>query len=81
MRDMGELMGKEVNREKMDEAIRRLEAGEDPDRMEEQLDSLLGGEEEAAPETDDHEALHLRRGRRETAPRRDPALYEMREYV
>lgn len=81
LRDMSELMGKEVNRERMDEAIRRLEAGEDPDRMEDHLDSLLGGEGEDAIETGDLEASRLRRTRRAAPPHRDPTLYEMREYV
>ncbi len=53
----------------MEEALRRMEAGEDPEMIEEEMDDLL----------DDEGALFERkeRGRRRKPPRRDETLYEL----
>jgi putative FmdB family regulatory protein len=59
----------------VEEAIRRMEAGEDPDRIEEEMGDLLDG---AGPDTPEPEAAGLRRLRRALAsPRVDETLYEM----
>ncbi len=45
MRRMSEVSGEEMD-EATDEAVRRLEKGEDPDKIEEEMGDILGGEEE-----------------------------------
>jgi hypothetical protein len=80
MRKMTEATGQKMP-EAMEQMIQRLERGEDPEKLEEEFgDSLenLGeefgegaaGEEKAGP-------LKMRRGK----PTRDPALYEMKDYL
>jgi len=44
MRRMAEITGEKLEPE-MEEAVRRLEAGEDPEKIEEDMDELLGGDE------------------------------------
>lgn len=83
-RQMGRLMRRLFDRTgmslgaEMDEAIRRLEAGEDPDQVEREMGDLLGGEDGAlTAETNGGggglEALR----RRLTPPRVDETLYEL----
>ncbi len=90
-RQMGHLMRRmmEITGEKMpgvmEEMVRRLEAGEDPDKLEEEYGDLpeleefgaedAGGEEGPSGRT---KAL-LRRLRRE--PTRDPELYKLGDYL
>lgn len=57
----------------MEEALRRLEAGEDPEAIEEELGDQLGDEEPFTPANRSGE----RARRRRTAPQRDTTLYEM----
>jgi len=62
----------------MDQMIRGMEAGEDPEKLEEEFgDALEGmdlpGEEKAGEPGSSHRALRR--------PVRDPSLYEMSEYV
>jgi putative FmdB family regulatory protein len=45
MRRMSEITGEPLD-EEMEEAVRRLEAGEDPERIEEELGGALGGEDD-----------------------------------
>jgi hypothetical protein len=85
MRRMSELTGEKIDGE-MEEVVRKLEEGADPDSLEEQLG---GGDEsggmndpygegpggEGAPPVDPKEARHRFRVRR-AAPRRDPKLYD-----
>ncbi|MDO8544133.1 MAG: FmdB family transcriptional regulator [Opitutaceae bacterium] len=86
MRRMSELTGERIDGE-MEEVVRKLEEGADPDSLEEQLG---GGEEgaggmddpygegmggEGAPPADPKEPKHRFKVRR-TAPRRDPNLYD-----
>jgi len=86
MRRMSELTGEKIDGE-MEEVVRKLEEGADPESLEEQLG---GGPEEGAddpygdgmggpgpggPAPDPKEPKHRFRVRR-TAPRRDPALYD-----
>ena len=59
----------------MEEAMRRMEAGEDPDAIEEALGAQLEGEE-AGLETAEAGALRSIR-RRLRPPARDETLYEM----
>jgi hypothetical protein len=79
MRRMAELSGEKINGE-MEEVVRKLEEGTDPDSLEEQL----GGEAPCGMEDPDAGAAgaektdgarHRFRARR-PAPRRDPRLYD-----
>lgn len=73
MRKLSDMTGIEYG-EGMEEALRRLEAGEDPDAIEAEMGDLLEGEEEpfALP------GARRGRGRRKARPpRRDDTLYEM----
>jgi hypothetical protein len=85
MRRMSELTGEKIDGE-MEEVVRKLEEGADPDSLEEQL----GGADAAGSEMDDpygegpgsgeapvdpKEPKHRFKVRR-TAPRRDPKLYD-----
>jgi hypothetical protein len=61
----------------MEEAMRRMEAGEDPDRIEEEMGSLL---EEEEPEFGEPEGSPGRLGslrRRLRPPQVDETLYEL----
>lgn len=84
MRRMSELTGEKIDGE-MEEVVRKLEEGADPDSLEEQLGGEegggmddpygegMGGEPPAA--ADPKEPRHRFRVRR-AAPRRDPKLYD-----
>ena len=81
MRRMSELTGEKIDGE-MEEVVRKLEEGADPDSLEDQLggggdpggDEMgLGGP--GGPALDPKEARHRFKVRR-TAPRRDPKLYD-----
>jgi hypothetical protein len=82
MRKMTEATGREVPGE-MEQMLRRLESGEDPEKLEEEFGDALdeigegtfGGEGEEPGAV--RSLMKARRGR----PRRDPVLYEMREYL
>ena len=73
MRKLSDMTGIEYG-ESMQEALRRLEAGEDPDAIEEEMGDLLEGEEDPfmMPGTG-----RKRLGLRRLPPRRDETLYEM----
>jgi putative FmdB family regulatory protein len=74
MRRMYDATGLEVG-PGMDEAIRRMEAGEDPDQIEEELGDLLEDEDPFAPPG---EAARLRgMTKRLKPPTVDSTLYEM----
>lgn len=75
----------------MEEALRRLEAGEDPEKVEEELEGLLDGEEDeeglergegdspgAPPASPSAWTAALKRRR---GPTRDPRLYPLEEYL
>jgi hypothetical protein len=88
MRKMSALTGEKVPGE-MEEMIRRLETGEDPEKLEEEYGDTLGdfdpktgeggpsGGEESVEKAGIRE--HLRALRRK--PLRDPVLYEMADYL
>ncbi|MBL9117996.1 MAG: cytochrome C [Verrucomicrobiaceae bacterium] len=84
MRKMTDLMGDKAP-EAIREMVSRLEAGEDPDKLEEQYGHLAAHDPEAAGEHAAADALwdtvrkklrHLR-----TSPIRDPKLYELTDYL
>lgn len=92
MRRMSELTGEKSTPE-MEEMARRLEAGEDPEKLEEEFGDWCGeepGDEdefgssaepgtEPAPETKTRQLLRRLRHRR--SPQRDQTLYDMADYV
>ena len=78
MRRMAELTGEKIEGE-MEEVVRRLEEGADPDTLEEALGGGAGddpaGDGAGHIPADPKEARHRFRARA-TAPRRDPKLYD-----
>jgi hypothetical protein len=79
MRKMTEATGQKMP-EAMEQMIQRLERGEDPEKLEEEFgDSLENLGEEFGEGAAEEKAggVKLRRGR----PKRDPALYEMNDYL
>ena len=79
MRKMSEMSGEKMPQE-MNEMIRRLEAGEDPERLEEEMGDLMG--EDGMPSDGAGESkIKARLRRLSRQPQRDPVLYEMSEFV
>lgn len=79
LRKMTDVMGDKTPPD-MREMIRRLEAGEDPEKLEEEFGELGGGEgEEGGSDLFAATVKKIRAGLR--APARDPKLYEMKEFV
>jgi hypothetical protein len=81
MRRMMEVSGQSAPGE-MEEMLRRLESGEDPEKLEEEFGPALEnfdpmGGEEGSPSDRKGKLLRRLRG----APQRDPQLYEMSEYL
>lgn len=86
MRKMVETSGMNMG-EGMEEAIRRLETGEDPEQVEEQMgdvldgafDDMEGGEAESVDGSSNSGAARLRNIKRRLrgAPRVDPEIYDM----
>ena len=75
MRKMCELTGHEMAGP-MEEMVRRMEAGEDPDALEEEYGDVL--------ESEEFDLAAKRAGLRSTVekrPMRDPVVYEMAKYV
>lgn len=62
--------------EGMEEAIRRMEAGEDPERIEEEMGDQLEGDDALGAEPLSEEG-RSGRARLRSPPRRDPTLYDM----
>ena len=88
MRRMADMTGEKMP-EPMEEMVRRLEAGEDPDKLEEEfgdmpeMDDFGEGGDDAGGEGEG-EAGHARLRalmRRRKEPSRDPRLYEFSDYV
>lgn len=77
MRKMAGAMGDKVPAE-MHEVIRRLEAGEDPSKLEDQFGDL-GVSEDGSDDLFTQTIKRLKVGFR--TPKRDGKLYEMRDYV
>jgi hypothetical protein len=74
MRRMAELTGEKIGGE-MEEVVRKLEEGADPDSLEEQLGADPAEGDGEAPATGDG-GSRSRPRRRRPAPVRDPKLYE-----
>jgi hypothetical protein len=82
MRRMAEISGEKIDGE-MEEVVRKLEEGADPDSLEEQLgggetpdaDGPYGAGPGEAPPSDPKEPKHRFKARR-PLPRRDPKLYD-----
>ncbi|MBP7950697.1 MAG: cytochrome C [Verrucomicrobiales bacterium] len=88
MRRMKEAMGEKADDPRMDEVIRRLESGDDPDKMEEEYGDFLdetpeGGADAGEEATTERRKLlsRWRKARRAAGPRIDPELYELDEWV
>jgi hypothetical protein len=85
MRRMSELTGEKMPAE-MEEMTRRMEAGEDPDKLEAEYGDALGepapGEKPSDPAENRQQArLKSLLRRQRPAPTRDATLYDMAEYV
>jgi hypothetical protein len=86
MRKMTSMMGEKVPGT-MEEMLRRMETGEDPEKLEEEygdaLDDLdqMGEKGAEAGEGEDAKTLKARLRGLRRRPKRDPALYEMSEFV
>jgi hypothetical protein len=77
MRKMTEATGQPVPRE-MEQMIRRMEAGEDPEKLEEEFGDALGDMDMPGEEFPGEAGAVRRASRR---PVRDPALYEMSDFL
>lgn len=73
MRKLSDVAGIEYG-ENMEEALRRLEAGEDPNAIEAEMGDLLEGDEEPFVMPG---ARKGGKGKKKRPPKRDDALYEM----
>ncbi len=74
MRKMTEATGQAMPKE-MEQMIRRLESGEDPEKLEEEFGDAFEGMDLPGDETSASPRHKLRR------PVRDPALYEMADFL
>jgi len=72
MRRMSELTGEKLDGQ-MEEVVRKLEEGADPDKLEEQMGEAFGGEGEGGE--DEYGGMGGMGGRR-GGPTRDPTLYD-----
>jgi hypothetical protein len=78
MRKMTDLMGDKTPPE-LREMVKRLEAGEDPEKLEEQFGDMEGGGEGASDALFSQFLKKIKSAGKQ--PRRDPKLYEMAEFV
>ena len=80
MRKMTDLMGDRTP-ESLQEMVRRLEAGEDPEKLEQQFGGI-DGEGEAGPAADAlWQTMKVKMKSMRDTPQRDPKLYEFAEFV
>ena len=79
MRKMTDLMGDKTPPE-LREMVKRLEAGEDPEKLEEQFGDMDSGGEVGASDALFSQFMRKVRSAGKQ-PRRDPKLYEMSEFV
>jgi len=81
MRKMTEATGQKMPAE-MEQMLRRLESGEDPEKLEEEFGDALDqiGDGDLGDNPEAKEARAILRSRRKQ-PARDPKLYEMRDYL
>ena len=84
MRKMSDLTGEKVPGQ-MEEMLRRLEAGEDPERLEEEMGDVMGEDDSGgSPDIEGKEEGGLKarlRSKLRGRPGRDPVLYEMSEFI
>lgn len=83
MRKMSQISGEKMPAP-MEEMLRRLEAGEDPERLEEEMGDTLDDDDSADGSGDETPAQAAMRARLKTMrgkPGRDPTLYEMSDFV
>ena len=83
MRRMSEITGEKMP-EVMEEMVGRLEAGEDPEKLEAEYGDMPELDDFGSIENEGDDALTKRKKellRRIRGPRRDPKLYEMSEYL
>ena len=82
MRRMSEITGEKVP-EQMEEMLGRLEAGENPEHLDEEMGAMLEQDppEGAPPDSAEETKMKARLRRLRMSPRRDPTLYEMSEFV
>ncbi len=78
MRKMSEATGQGVPAE-MEQMIRRLEAGEDPEKLEEEFGDVF--ENMDVPDDMPGEAMAAGVKSRKARPTRDPKLYEMADFI
>ena len=81
MRKMSGLTGEKVPAQ-MEEMLRRLEAGEDPEKLDEEMGDAMNDEEFAGgSDSEADRAMKARLRKFRGRPGRDPVLYEMSEFV
>jgi len=80
MRKMTEAAGQSLPGN-MDEMIRRLEKGEDPEKLEEEYGEAMTDMEETFGDPAADGGATQGGRRRKAAPSRDPQLYEMSDYI
>jgi hypothetical protein len=78
MRKMTDIMGDKTPPE-LREIVKRLESGEDPEKLESEFGNLAG-DEEGASDALFSQVMRKIRGHR-AAPMRDPKLYELTDYL
>ena len=80
MRRMSDLTGEKVPAQ-MEEMIRRMEAGEDPEKLEAEMGDAMDEDGAEAGGTDEERKLRARLRGLRRRPVRDPVLYEMSEFM
>ncbi len=81
MRRMSEMSGEKIPPE-MEEITKRLEAGEDPEKLEEQFGDLADDLMDSEAGEDEMPPGKNKPGRHRAAPpARDPALYDLADYI
>lgn len=80
MRKMTEAAGQSLPGN-MEEMVRRLEKGEDPEKLEEEYGESMTDMEEALADPASDGGTKQGGRRRKAAPSRDPKLYEMADYI
>jgi DNA-directed RNA polymerase sigma subunit (sigma70/sigma32) len=82
MRKMCEYSGERMD-EPMEEVIRKLEEGMNPEELEDRMGDFMGDENDAGTEEKDGEESMQSRLRKllGKTPKRDPQLYEFRDFI
>ncbi len=80
MRKMTDMMGDRTP-ESLQEMVRRLEAGEDPEKLEEQFGGIDGEGEEGPAADALWQTMKVKLKSMKGAPQRDPKLYNFAEFV